>query len=63
MLHGREPFIFVSYVHSDSKRVFAEMQHLLESGFKVYYDERIHPGYEWHDDLADARERLSPLSS
>ncbi len=53
----------MSYAQSDSKRVFAELQHLVESEIKVYYDERIHPGYEWHDDLADAREGLSPLSS
>jgi dienelactone hydrolase len=54
--HGDEPFCFVSYAHSDSSVVFEEMQKLGSSGFRIYYDEGIHPGHAWHDELATAIE-------
>ena len=57
--HGKEPFCFVSYAHSDSERVFAELEFLSSEGFRIYYDEGIHPGHTWHDELASAIENCS----
>ncbi len=54
---GDEPFAFVSYAHEDADRVFAELEYLSGAGIRFYYDEGIHPGHAWHDDLASAIER------
>lgn len=51
---GKEPYIFVSYAHSDSEKVFAEIKRFNEAGYNVWYDEGIAPGNEWVDDIADA---------
>ena len=51
---GREPYIFVSYAHADSVRVFREIARLNEAGYHVWYDEGIAPGNEWTDEIAEA---------
>lgn len=51
---GKEPYIFVSYAHLDSKEVFAEIKRFNEAGYNVWYDEGIAPGNEWTDEIADA---------
>ncbi len=56
---GDAPFVFVSYSHDDTELVNAELTALTEAGVRVYYDEGIHPGNTWHDDLANALERCS----
>ncbi len=56
---GREPYIFVSYAHADSARVFKEIARLNEVGFHVWYDEGIAPGNEWTDEIADALAKCS----
>lgn len=55
--HGSDPFCFVSYAHHESDIIFDEIRHLTRDGFRVYYDEGIHPGHKWHDELASAIER------
>ena len=49
---GNEPYIFVSYAHSDSRVVYGELARVREAGFRVWYDEGINPGSRWTDDLA-----------
>ena len=56
---GSEPYVFVSYAHADSEKVFAEIKRFNEAGFNVWYDEGIAPGNEWTDEIADALERCS----
>jgi hypothetical protein len=51
---GKEPYIFVSYAHADSEKVFEEIKRFNEAGFHVWYDEGIAPGSEWADSIADA---------
>ena len=51
---GSEPFAFVSYSHDDSEAVFAELEALSGEGLRLYYDEGIHPGHTWDDQLAEA---------
>ncbi|MBQ9424899.1 MAG: TIR domain-containing protein [Erysipelotrichaceae bacterium] len=51
---GKDPYIFVSYAHKDSDKVFAEIRKFNEAGFNVWYDEGIAPGNEWTDEIADA---------
>lgn len=56
---GSEPYVFVSYAHADSEKVFAEIKRFNEAGFNVWYDEGIAPGNEWTDEIANALERCS----
>ena len=51
---GKEPYIFVSYAHRDSPRVFEEIKRFNDAGFHVWYDEGIAPGNEWSDAIAEA---------
>ena len=51
---GDMPFIFVSYAHKDSERVFAEITRLHESGYKIWYDEGIEASSEWPEEIANA---------
>jgi len=53
---GDDPFIFISYSHTDSKEVFQELEWLRQNGFNVWYDEGISPGHDWPDELARAIE-------
>jgi|TARA_B100000315_G_C14593761_1_gene597472 TolB-like protein len=51
---GDEPYIFVSYAHVDADIVFPEMVQLSEQNFHVWYDDGIHPGAQWRQEIADA---------
>ena len=48
---GDEPYIFVSYSHSDSSAVFPELVWLKESGFNIWYDEGIEAGTDWREEF------------
>jgi eukaryotic-like serine/threonine-protein kinase len=56
---GSERFAFVSYSHEDSALAFPELEALATEGLRFYYDEGIHPGHTWDDELADAIERCA----
>ena len=49
---GKEPYIFISYSHKDSDRVFPILKYLDEKGFRLWYDEGIDPGTEWPESIA-----------
>ena len=49
---GREPYIFISYSHRDSDRVFPILKHLDAKGYRLWYDEGIDPGTEWPESIA-----------
>ena len=49
---GREPYIFISYSHKDSDRVFPILKYLDEKGYRIWYDEGIDPGTEWPESIA-----------
>lgn len=50
---GSEPYIFVSYVHDDAAAVFPIIEHMVARGYRVWYDEGIHPGSNWKKVIAD----------
>jgi eukaryotic-like serine/threonine-protein kinase len=56
---GDAAFAFVSYSHDDTASVFPELEALAAEGVHLYYDEGIHPGHTWDDELARAIERCS----
>lgn len=46
--------IFVCYAHHDVELVTPEIDWLRSQGFPVFVDERVHPGAEWAEELAEA---------
>jgi hypothetical protein len=51
---GSEPYIFVSYSHSDSAAVYEHLEKLRGTGFRIWYDGGIAPGDEWPEETARA---------
>ncbi len=49
---GHKPYIFVSYAHKDSDRVFPVLEELDRRGYRVWYDDGIAPGSEWPENIA-----------
>ena len=47
---GNSKYIFVSYSHKDSDRVF-EFISILQSKYNVWFDEGIHFGREWDEEI------------
>ena len=50
---GAEPYVFVSYSHKDSEKVFAILQRLQSEGLRIWYDKGIEWGSEWPDYIAE----------
>ncbi len=49
---GSEPYIFISYAHSDSDRVLPMISALQNRGFRIWYDGGIEAGTEWPEYIA-----------
>jgi formylglycine-generating enzyme required for sulfatase activity len=56
---GTDPYIFISYAHKDSDKVFPIISEFHKAGFHVWYDEGIDPGNEWTEDIAKAVQKCS----
>jgi len=56
---GNEPYIFISYAHKDSARVYPIIADWHNQGYRIWYDEGIDPGNEWPDEIAKALEHSS----
>ena len=50
---GDDPFIFVSYSRSDRDLVSSIIDHLQNNGYRVWFDEGLHAGNDWRDELAE----------
>jgi TPR repeat protein len=48
---GGDPYIFISYAHADSERVFPIISEFHNRGFPVWYDQGIEMGEKWRKDL------------
>lgn len=49
---GPDDYIFVSYAHVDSGKVFPILEDLSSRGYRIWYDEGITPGSEWSENIA-----------
>jgi formylglycine-generating enzyme required for sulfatase activity len=56
---GTDPYIFVSYAHKDSDKVFPIIAEFHKAGFPIWYDEGIDPGNEWPDEIGNALVKCS----
>ena len=50
---GQAPYVFISYAHKDTDRVFEIVSELDRHGYRFWYDEGIAPGSEWPEDIAN----------
>ena len=51
--NGTEPYLFLSYAHTDKEIVEKIIIGLKENMCRVWYDEGLTPGESWSDDLAE----------
>lgn len=51
--NGNEPFVFVSYAHSDSKKVLPIIEYMQRTGIRIWYDDGIEAGSEWPQYIAE----------
>ncbi len=58
---GRNKHIFVCYAHEDIAALEETCAWFKARGHAVWYDERIHAGFEWADELAEAIDECSVL--
>lgn len=47
-----KPYIFISYAHKDSDKVYEIIRQLENDGYNVWYDDGIDPGTEWDENIA-----------
>ncbi|MFX0040275.1 MAG: tetratricopeptide repeat protein [Promethearchaeota archaeon] len=56
---GDEPFIFVSYSHTDRLQVYPIIDYLNKIGINIWYDEGISVSEDWKSSIVDNLERCS----
>lgn len=54
-------YIFISYAHKNSDIVLPIIRRMQNDGFRVWYDDGIHPGAEWPEIIASHVERCTFL--
>ena len=57
--NGSAPYVFISYAHADSAKVFPIIQGLQNKGFRVWYDAGIEAGTEWPEYIAEKMDHSS----
>ena len=55
----RGRYVFISYAHKNSDIVLPIIRRLQDDGFRVWYDDGIHPGTEWPEIIASHVERCA----
>ncbi len=55
---GNKPYIFTSYAHADSAKVFAELVKFHSQGYPIWYDEGIEAGNKWGDEICKRHFKL-----
>jgi hypothetical protein len=45
------PYIFISYAHKDSKRVYPIIKQIHDIGFNIWYDQGISGGKDWRETI------------
>ena len=49
--NGNEPYIFISYSHSDRLSVEYILGYMIRAGIRFWYDNAIEPGDDWKKQL------------
>lgn len=56
---GQEPYIFFSYCHDDQDIVYPIMEQMGTDGYRIWYDDGIHPGADWPAVIAEHIDRCA----
>lgn len=56
---GEQEYIFFSYCHDNAAQVYPVIERLALEGFRVWYDDGIHPGEDWPQVIAEHLSRAS----
>ena len=49
---GDQDYLFFSYCHEDATEVYPIIERLVLEGFRVWFDDGIHPGEDWPEVIA-----------
>ena len=60
---GDEKYIFISYSHMNSQNILPIIEHLVNDGYRVWFDEGIAPGSEWPESIATHLDRCAIIVS
>ena len=50
---GSDPYVFISYAHADSQRVYPLIQGIQNRNFRVWYDEGLEVGSHWDEAISE----------
>ncbi len=56
---GQESFVFFSYCHKDSARVYPLIERLTELGYRIWFDDGISTGDEWPETIVKKLEECT----
>lgn len=49
---GNKPYIFINYCHDDKQIVYPYIEAFMQKGYRVWYDDGLHPGDDWPEVIA-----------
>ncbi len=58
---GDRPYIFISYSHNDAKTVAPIIEELYDRGYRVWFDNGIHPGHDWSSVIGNHLEKCAAV--
>lgn len=58
---GKEPYLFVSYSHRDTKKVYPILDALYERKYRMWYDESCENGNDFRDELRERIEKCEAV--
>ena len=58
---GKEPFLFVSYSHRDTEKVYETLDLLHDRRYRIWYDESCETGNDFRDELRHRIERCEAV--
>lgn len=58
---GNDPYIFVSYAHKNSDKIFPILAEMQKNGFRIWFDQGIEAGTEWPEYIETHLENCSKV--
>lgn len=58
---GDEPYLFISYSHRDTEKVYAMLDMLYERRYRIWYDESCETGNDFRDELRHRIEKCAAV--
>lgn len=58
---GKEPYLFISYSHRDTEKVYETLDDLYDKRFRIWYDESCETGNDFRDELRKRIEKCEAV--